>query len=236
VAGAYISAKEVGGDYYDFIEYDDGRLGILIADVSGKSLPGMLFMLLTRNIVRTLARSLADPAKLLCEVNRELLRDMKKGTFVTMAFGVLDRQTGRFVFASSGHNPVLVVRGAKGHVATVKTKGFPLGMVGPEAYEKRLESREITLGTDDWVVLYTDGVNEAKDEAGEEFGEDRLTEMIARWRGASADEMVSQVLAHQQEFVGNAVQYDDITLLALKWTGKHADTELKRPTETAYAS
>ena len=232
LAGAYTSAKEVGGDYYDFIEYDDGRLGILIADVSGKSLPGMLFMLLTRDIVKTLARSFADPADLLCQLNRQLLGDMRKGMFVTMAFGILDRESGTFAFASSGHNPLVVVRGATGAVEQIKTKGFPLGMVGPEAYRQRLESREIALGPDDWVVLYTDGVNEAKNRLGEEFGMDRFIDMIGPRRAVSADRLVTDVLAGLKEFVGEAVQYDDITLLALKWTGEPADTKSMPATES----
>jgi serine phosphatase RsbU (regulator of sigma subunit) len=223
IACAYLSAKEVGGDYYDFIEYGDGKLGILVADVSGKSLPGMLIMLHTRDIVKTLARSLRDPASLLCELNSELVGNMKKGMFVTMIFGVLDTRTGRFTFASAGHNPVLVVRGRTGSVESLKTKGYPLGMMDPDTYRKRLESGEVTLATDDWVVLYTDGVNEARNREGDELGLDRFTEAVVRGRGSSASEMVSQVLSRHQEFVAGAVQYDDITLLALKWLGQPAD-------------
>jgi sigma-B regulation protein RsbU (phosphoserine phosphatase) len=106
-------------------------------------------------------------------------------------------------------------------------------MVGPDAYRQRLESREITLGADDWVLLYTDGVNEAKNRTGEEFGMDRFAGMIARLRRESADTMVSGVLAQVQEFVDDAVQYDDITLLALKWKGRLADTKYVPTTETA---
>jgi serine phosphatase RsbU (regulator of sigma subunit) len=223
VACAYVSAKEVGGDYYDFIEYDDRTLGILIADVSGKSLPGMLFMLHTRDAVKTLARTLRDPARLLCQLNGELVGSMTKGMFVTMLFGVLDRQTGRFEFASAGHNPLLVVRGATGTLESIKTKGYPLGMIDPATYEKRLERCEVTLGAEDWVVLYTDGMNEAKNVKGDEFGVERFTELIVRERSANAAEMVARVLADQQRFVGGAVQYDDITLVALKWRGQRAD-------------
>jgi serine phosphatase RsbU (regulator of sigma subunit) len=223
VACAYVSAKEVGGDYYDFIEYDDRTLGILIADVSGKSLPGMLFMLHTRDIVRTLARTLRDPARLLCQLNGELVGSLSKGMFVTMLFGVLDRQTGRFEFASAGHNPLLVVRGATGTVESIKTKGYPLGMIDPATYEKRLERAEVALGADDWVVLYTDGMNEARNAKGAEFGVERFTELIARERNTGAVDLVSRVLADQQRFVDGTVQYDDITLVALKWRGQNAD-------------
>jgi serine phosphatase RsbU (regulator of sigma subunit) len=118
---------------------------------------------------------------------------------------------------------LLVVRGATGTLESIKTKGYPLGMIDPATYEKRLERGEVTLGADDWVVLYTDGMNEARNAKGDEFGVERFTELVARERTADASGLVSRVLAGQQRFVGGAVQYDDITLVALKWRGQRAD-------------
>ena len=234
IAGAYRSAREVGGDYYDFIEFDENRLGILVADVSGKSLPGMLVMLMTRDIVKDLARSFPEPARLLAEVNRRLLPNIKKGMFVTMFFGVLDRRDGRFRYASAGHNPLIVLSKETGVAQLIKTKGYPLGMVPPEMYEKRVECREITLGDDDWLVQYTDGVNEAQDDAGNELGIERFARMVESCKDLGADELVERVLAELAEFVGDAPQYDDITLLALKWTADVADKVDERTEKTAY--
>jgi sigma-B regulation protein RsbU (phosphoserine phosphatase) len=225
LAGAYRSAREVGGDYYDFIEFREELLGILIADVSGKSLPGMLVMLLTRDIVRKLARQVNEPAALLSAVNTELLANIKKGMFVTMFFGILDKARGTFSFASAGHNPLIVVRQETGKAEAIKTKGFPLGMVDTDTYEARIESGEISLLADDGLVLYTDGVNEAQDATGEEFGIDRFVRVIEQNRDSSAEELVEEILQQQSLFVGDAPQYDDITLLAIKWLGKHADTK-----------
>lgn len=235
IAGAYRSAKEVGGDYYDFIEFDENHLGILVADVSGKSLPGMLVMLMTRDIVKELARTFTDPARLLAEVNRRLLPNIKKGMFVTMFFGVLDRRNGRFRYASAGHNPLLVIRRETGVAQLIKTKGYPLGMVPAPMFEKRVECREITLGDDDWLLQYTDGLNEAQDEAGNELGIEKFARMVESCKDLGAGELVERVLAEHAEFVGEAPQYDDITLLALKWTANVADRTGENVERIAYA-
>jgi len=217
--GTYRSAKEIGGDYYDFIEFDDTRLGILVADVSGKSLPGMLVMLLTRDIVKRLTRTIQPPAEILAEVNKELLGNIKKGMFVTMFFGILDTVTGEFSFASAGHNPLLHVRAETGKCDLIKTKGFPLGMMPAKAFDARIESGKLKLAAGDWLVQYTDGVNEAQNQAEEEFGLDRFINLAEQNRQEKPREFVEEILRHHQLFVGDAAQYDDITMLVLNWQG-----------------
>jgi serine phosphatase RsbU (regulator of sigma subunit) len=223
IAGEYRSALEVGGDYYDFIDFDNGDLGILIADVSGKSLPGMLVMLLTRDIVKRLARSFADPAELLAAVNTEVIGNIKKGMFVTMFFGILDAGSGVFRFASAGHNPLLLLRAGRNRPELIKTKGFPLGMVGPEAYAKRIENGEVRLSPSDWLILYTDGVNEAQNAGGDEFGMERFLDLVVANHGLPPEDLVAAVLDGHSAFVGTASQFDDITLIAVKWSGHAAD-------------
>ena len=222
-AGTYRSAKQVGGDYYDFIDFDDDRLGILIADVSGKSLPGMLVMLLTRDIVKRLTRSLRPPSQLLSEVNGELWGNIKKGMFVTMFFGILDKKAGRFSFASAGHNPLILLKGGTGKTDLIKTKGFPLGMVESKIFEKRMESGELILQKNDWLIQYTDGINEAQNSRGEEFGLDRFAQIIESCKNLTPTQFVGELLRQHEQFVGNAEQYDDITLLSIKWLGKSSD-------------
>jgi serine phosphatase RsbU (regulator of sigma subunit) len=218
-AGAYRSAREVGGDYYDFVRFDRDHLGVLVADVSGKSLPGMLVMLLTRDLVKTLTRTRTDPAPLLCELNRELLPSIHKGKFVTMSFGVLHQPSGRFRFASAGHNPLIWMdRSAEGH-QLIRPRGYPLGMMAPELFDARMEQREITLSPGDLVVQYTDGVNEALNDAGEEFGMERLVNTLNDHRGAPTAALVESLLDAHRRFVGEAEQYDDITILAMRWIG-----------------
>jgi serine phosphatase RsbU (regulator of sigma subunit)/uncharacterized protein (UPF0333 family) len=223
LAVTYGSAKEVGGDYYDFIDFDEDQLGILVADVSGKSLPGMLVMLLTRDIIKQLTRSIRQPTELLAALNRELLVNIKKGMFVTMFFGILDKRTGKFCFASAGHNPLILLKRETGKAQLIKTKGFPLGMVDPVMFEKRIEGGEITLSGNDWLILYTDGINEAQNSLGEEFGIERLVASIESYQDLTPRRFVRELLGQHELFVGDAEQYDDITLLAIKWMGRSAD-------------
>jgi len=219
VAGSYRSAKEVGGDYYDFIEFDSDHLGLLVADVSGKSLPGMLVMLLTRDIVKRITRTLKSPDEILLELNRELSDKIKKGMFVTMFLGIIDLRNGRFSFASAGHNPLILYHSQSGESELIKTRGYPLGMLPTRVFQQRIEKREITLSGNDWIVQYTDGINEAQNEAGEEYGLDRFVKNIEESSTSGAGEFIRHVSEKHDKFVGKAEQYDDITVLALKWLG-----------------
>ncbi len=222
-AGTYRSAKEVGGDYFDFIELDQNRLGFLVADVSGKSLPGMLVMLMTRDIVMKHARTSVQPAQVLSAVNRELLSSIRKGMFVTMFYGLLDTRTGHVSFASAGHNPLIVIEGEAGNVRQIKTKGFPLGMMPDDTFQKRIEESSLTLRPGDWLLQYTDGINEAMNSERKEFGMDRLVDSLRGGDKNSPESLMAQLLERHAAFVGAAEQYDDITLMTMKWTGKSAD-------------
>lgn len=216
-AGFYGSAREVGGDYYDFIDLGDDRMAFLVADVSGKSLPGMLVMLLTRDIVKQLSRTIQHPGKLLSKVNSELLSGIRKGTFVTMFYGLLDKKTGRFTFASAGHNPLIKVDGQTGKCKLIKTHGFPLGLMSPEKFNQRIETGEMLISDNDWLIQYTDGINEAQNAENEEFGMERFTNAIENNVGLNPAEMVDRTIKKHRAFVGDTPQYDDITLLVLKW-------------------
>jgi serine phosphatase RsbU (regulator of sigma subunit) len=229
-AGAYRSAREVGGDYYDFIDFDERRLGVLIADVAGKSLPGMLVMLMTRDIVKTIARFHTDPARLLSAVNRELLPNIRQDMFVTMCFGLLDKETGRFRFASAGHNPLVWLKNDGQSYDLIRPRGYPLGMMSAALFDQRIETQEISLGARDWLVQYTDGVNEAQNLAQEEYGMDRMVTVLQNLGTREPADLVAAMLHEHDAFVGEAPQYDDITLLAMKWKGASVDTStIARP-------
>jgi len=218
-SGYYASAKEVGGDYYDFIELDDGCIGFLVADVSGKSLPGMLVMLLTRDIVKQYARKLAEPHLLLSKINDELSGNIKRGMFVTMFYGVLNTRTGQFSFASAGHNPLLYYNSRKNEIEQIKTKGFPLGMMGDEQFSNRIETGTLKLLEKDWLIQYTDGINEAQNSENEEFGMERFIDLSMNVENRRPEELIDYVITGLGDFVGDAEQYDDITLLAMRWSG-----------------
>ncbi len=224
VFGAYRSAREVGGDYYDFIDFGDDKIGIIVADVSGKSLPGMLVMLLTRDIVKNLARPDIAPAALLTNVNTRLRQNIKKGMFVTMFYGVLNKKDGNLTFASAGHNPLIILPSGKPDCQQLKTPGYPLAMMAEKQFAARIENAQLNLAPGDWVVQFTDGINEARNGADEEFGMDRFVQILQSSRNLPADKMIDAVVNGVESFVGEAPQYDDITLLALKWTGHATET------------
>jgi sigma-B regulation protein RsbU (phosphoserine phosphatase) len=215
--GFYESAKQVGGDYYDFIEFDSQRFGFLVADVSGKSLPGMLVMLLTRDLVRQAATHTTDPAGLLKQVNRELRPNIRRGMFVTIFLGVLDRVTGRFDFASAGHNPLLRTSAADTTVSQYKPDGFPLGLMAPEQFDKQIKGETISLAPGDTLIQYTDGINEAQNTTQDEYGMERFIAVLERLHPKSTKDLVESAMAEHRSFVGSADQYDDITFVAVKW-------------------
>lgn len=226
-AGMYSSAREIGGDYFDFIEFGNGQLGFLVADVSGKSLPGMLVMLLTRDIVKKHSRFILNPAELLIEVNRELLQNIKKGMFVTMFIAVIDEHKSKVSFASAGHNPLIVINDGGGQPELIKTKGFPLGMVESKQFASRMELAQRTLSEGDWLIQFTDGINEGQNPENEEFGMSRFIDEIQCHRRVKPEELVSGVLNAYNRFIAGAPQFDDITLLVMKWAGRTVDKKLR---------
>ncbi len=217
--GTYISANQVGGDYYDFLPFDNHRLGFLIADVSGKSLPGMLFMLMTRDIIRSVATPDRDPRQVMCDLNRELLGTIRKGMFVTMLYGLLDLRTGHVAVASAGHNPIIWISSTQGTTSLVRPPGYPLGLMEPAVFDQRIESQRIELTAGDWLVQFTDGVNEARNPEGTEYGMDRLTQALLTKRQLEPADFINSTLEDHCTFVGSAPQFDDITLVAMKWRG-----------------
>lgn len=225
IAGTYSSALEVGGDYYDILPLSGNRLGILVADVSGKSLPGMLVMLMTRDIVKSVYREENAPDRLLARVNRELLDHIHKDMFVTMFYGVLDLTAGTLQFASAGHNPLVWLRGDGTQSEMIRPPGYPLGMMPAPVFDERIKAAELKLNEGDWLVQYTDGVNEALNEAEEEFGMERFTRALLASAHHDADQLAADFMEVHRSFVGDAEQYDDITLLAIKWITSTAESD-----------
>jgi serine phosphatase RsbU (regulator of sigma subunit) len=218
-SGLYRSAKEVGGDYYDFVELDDNLIGFLVADVSGKSLPAMLVMLLTRDVVRKVTASFKHPARVLSEINRELEASMTEDSFVSMFFALLHKRTGDITCASAGHTSLLHYTDNTGSVERIKSKGFPLGLEKGEAFASRLECVDLTLSAGDSIIMYTDGITEAINARGEQFGLQRLEDALLINGRLGSDQIIKRIISQHQAFVGSTPQSDDITLLTLKWNG-----------------
>ncbi len=235
-AGTYRSARTVGGDYFDFIELGADKLAVIIGDVSGKSLPGMLVMLLTRDLVLKHARRSVGPAELLSAVNKDLLPEVRKGTFVTMFCGILDTTTGLLRFASAGHNPLIHVVSATQEQRLIKTKGYPLGLMSADQFDRRIESGQIQLADDDWCVLYTDGINEAMNASNAEYGMDRFLSIANRSAALPAADFTRAIMDDIESFVGASPQADDITLVSLKWARRLTNQPTDTPKERQYVA
>ncbi len=218
IAAKSIMAKEVGGDFFDVIPLEvvrmgQDRLGIFIADVSGKGIPAALFMALSRIVVRVNAIwHQQQPAEAIRDANAIITADSKYGMFVTLFYGVLDAQNRSFTYVNAGHNPPLVCRGADGSFSELPATGMAIGAEEDAAYD----SATTVLEPEDVMVLYTDGITEAENEAQEMFGEDRLREAIVGARKLPAAAIVAAILEAVQAFSGTAPQSDDITLMVVR--------------------
>ena len=211
VAADYRPAREVGGDFYDFIELPDGRLGIVVGDVTDKGVPAALVMAATRSVLRASAQRLIEPGAVLERVNEHLVPDIPENMFVTCLYGVLELDTGRLVFANAGHNLPMVATGAA--VTELYARGMPLGLMPGMDYEET----EAVLAPGAQLLLYSDGVTEAHDPAREMFGSGRLSDLMARSGSRDVGSVLRTLLGAVHEFAGaGAEQEDDITLVAIR--------------------
>ncbi|MEM7261640.1 MAG: SpoIIE family protein phosphatase [Planctomycetota bacterium] len=211
----YQSAKEVGGDYYDFLQLDETRYGIVVADVSGKGIPGSLVMTMTRSLVRMAARASGGPAELLTRVNSSLSRDMTRGMFVTLIYAEIDVATGMLRLARAGHNPAYLYRASSRRLESLQPGGIALGMVD-DLFAPNLEISQYALGPNDLLVLYTDGIIEAMDDEGNEYSSGRFERVLAQHVNDPPHAIVQAVLSDVERHTNGAEPSDDITLLVLK--------------------
>ena len=208
-------AKEVGGDFYDFFLVDDSHLALAIGDVSDKGVPAALFMMTTKTLVRARTRQGGTPAEILRDVNDRLCEGNASGMFVTVYLAIIDLRTGECLSANAGHeHPALCRTG--GTFELVKYPHDPmLGLVPGLTYS----DRAFRLSPGDTLCIYTDGVPEAKNADGRVYGLARMTDALDRARGGDAAGLLGGMLADVHAFVGEAAQFDDITLLAVTYCG-----------------
>ena len=221
-----IAAKEVGGDFYDFYKLNDTTVAFLAADVSGKGIPAAMFMMTAKTIIKDLAESGMAVNDIFTKANEKLCENNESGMFVTAWMGILDITTGQVKFANAGHNPPLLKR-ANGSFEYLKTRaGFVLaGMEGV-----RYRVNEITLTPGDRLFLYTDGVPEATNAGNKLYGEDRLLSFMNQNASVEATELLPALKANIDEFVGEAPQFDDITLLMFDYKHKEGGAYMTNQT------
>lgn len=218
IASLYRAAKEVGGDYFDFINVDDDTLGVVVADVSGKGVPGSLVMTIIRTALRMEARGSLSAADVMARMNDFVTEDMKKGMFVTIFYVILDSKNRIISYSSAGHNPMILYRAESDETFFLNPRGFPVGISLPDSglFRRSIDVEKIKLKKDDMLVIYTDGVTEAMNETREQYGEERLIHLIKQYGRLSPQEFIDHLNGNIKDFTGEYPQNDDITVVAVK--------------------
>ena len=216
------AAKEVGGDFYDFYLVDENHLAFVIADVSGKGIPGAMFMMTSKTLIKSFAESGLPVHEVLTNVNTQLCQNNEAGMFVTAWMGILDLQTGMIKYANAGHNPPLV-KHKDGSYEFLKGKvNFVLAGMDMVKYKEQ----ELQLQPGDEIYLYTDGVTEAHNSKNELFGEERLLESLNSTKGMTVESICKKVKDDVESFVCEAEQFDDITMLCVRLNEIESDISI----------
>ncbi|MCS7062092.1 MAG: SpoIIE family protein phosphatase [Anaerolineae bacterium] len=211
LAADWQAARQVGGDFYDFVALPDGRYGLVIADVADKGVPAALFMALSRTLMRAVAFTGRTPAEALRRVNQFILSDARSDLFVTVFYAIWNPANGEVVYANAGHNPPVLAR-ANGEIDLLPGRGVALGVIE----EIELESHSVDIGPGDVLLLYTDGVTDALNETDEAFGMERLKQTLVSARHLSAGEIVKAIMSAVEQFACCEGAFDDETILVLK--------------------
>jgi serine phosphatase RsbU (regulator of sigma subunit) len=219
IGAYYRPSRDVGGDYYDFIRVDDDHDGIIVADVSGKGLPGALVMTMARAFLRMEAErgGNTSPADTLAKANRMLAKDIKKGMFVTALYCILNKNTNEIRVASAGHNPLVVWRAASNRIQLVNPNGIALGFDKGPVFEKSAKEESLVLGHGDRIVAFTDGTVEAMDAENREFGDKRFYGLIQQLATRDSNQLLNLLVKALEDHQGNEPQSDDITIVTLRY-------------------
>ena len=214
----WLPARQVAGDYYDFIPGPEGRLGIVVGDVSDKGMPAALFMTLTRSIIRASTDLAIPPAQAMIRSNRLISEDSTGGMFVTLFYASLDPANNRMTYVNAGHNPALFFQTGKrpgqGALSHLDRTGMALGVDADTPYEQKT----LTLNRGDFVVLYTDGITDALNPKGQDFGMENLEGIVLAEREKSAEEMARTLENELQTFIAGAPLFDDSTFVIVRRT------------------
>jgi len=210
IAAYYGPAREVGGDFYDFLEFPDGRIGLVVGDATGHGMPAALVMATTRGMLRAVVQSLESPGEVLAKVNEALVADIPSSTFVTCFYAILEPKSGLLRYANAGHD-LPYLRHGSGEAEELRARGMPLGLMAGMSYEEK----EIILAPGDSALFYSDGLVEAHNPKREMFGFPRLGRLVAEH--AEGEPLVDFLMEDLYSFTGEGwEQEDDITLVTLQ--------------------
>jgi sigma-B regulation protein RsbU (phosphoserine phosphatase) len=209
-------AQEIGGDYYDFIRIDDDHIGMAVADVSGKGVVGAMMMAISRSALRTQAAQSLSPAAVLREVNRIMFEDIAEDMFVSMLYMIFTRSTRELVVARAGHERPAIIGGGDQLFQIIDAPGLALGMADNETFDAALREERVQLAPGDLLVAYTDGITEAQNESGDEWGVEKFLEAVSAAAPSGTQAVLQSVQQGVLRFAGAMPQYDDMTLLTLR--------------------
>jgi serine phosphatase RsbU (regulator of sigma subunit) len=218
ISTTFIPAFEVGGDYYDFFEVSESKLGFVIADVSGKGITAAFIMAEVKGIFESLSKTSLSPKEILVNANQILRRTLDKKSFVSAAYGLLDLNEQKLFLARAGHCPILLIR--EGIAQDIRPAGLGLGLNYTSYFAETLEEIKLGLKENDLLVLFTDGITEAKNSEEEDFGENNFERILLGNSHLSAEEISNEVIKGVTTFSQDTTQHDDITLVIFKWKQK----------------
>ncbi len=207
-------ARIIGGDFYDVIQIDETNILVVIADVSGKGLPAALYMAKVQALIRFASKIFKSPRDIMIEVNKQVFDRFEKRSFVTVSLGLFNLNTRKVKFIRAGHNPAIFAR--NGSIELLNTRGIGLGLDKDELFKNSLDEYEIEFGKDSMLFFYTDGLNEAMNKEREEFGMERLINILKQHKKMTPSELSSNLINEVDAFSENAEQHDDITLVVVK--------------------
>ena len=216
IAASCTPSLEVGGDLYDFLELPDGRVGIGVADVSGKGVPAALYMTLTKGLLASISQDSSELASVVEQVNRHLHGVTRKKVFVTMALGFLDAEKRVLQCVRAGHNPMVWRQTSKSRTSLVSPPGIGLGITASQVFRTQMKVEEMALSEGDAVVFYSDGITEAMNSHLEQFGEQRLMDAVEKTDKLDAAATHDSILSAVREFLGGIHPQDDMTLVVLR--------------------
>ena len=211
-----ITANEVGGDYYDFFNLGQHKLGIIIGDVSGKGPSAAFYMAEVKGVMEALAHEETSPKTLLVTANKILYRNFDQNTFISMIYGILDTETKSFTFCRAGHCPILMSRIGEEKSRILEPAGMGVGLVVGKIFEKTLEQIKIELTAGDTLLLYTDGTIDARNDDNEEFGEERLLSVFEKVSNLPSNEVKKGIIHQIYSFFNGANATDDLTFIVIK--------------------
>jgi sigma-B regulation protein RsbU (phosphoserine phosphatase) len=213
LAALSMPAREVGGDFYDFIEMGNDRLGLVVGDVTGKGVSGALVMAASRSVFRMLSEEQLTVGEIMVRANLRTKKDIKKGMFVALLYAVLNSKDRVLSFCSAGQTHPMYFSSETGRTKLLETRGdnFPLGILEESDYQET----QIALKPGDRVIFYTDGIVEAMNEQKEIFGFERLLDVIQGAASSNADSLLKEILDRVNEFASGAEQHDDLTLIVV---------------------